>query len=127
MCMFNLIYINYTLHQTKHCQKILEESDALCFPFSIVHYELPLCPKLCLLGIFTTICNLEEDNLIFLFYSPCWKNPLKPFFTIHQWLKGLSSSPSIDLTFALKRKSNVFKTCGDHLRTSSKTLQNYFF
>ena len=83
----------------------------------IVSEDIPICPQLCILGIFPDnfkintkkksliiYCLLQAKHTIALF----WKNPDKP--DIKQWYRELSSCLALEkLTFALKGKSSAFQ------------------
>ena len=82
----------------------------------IISKDIPICPQLCILGIFPTnfkinskekrmitYCLLQAKHTIALF----WKNPDKP--DIKQWYKELSNCLALEkLTLAIKGKSKDF-------------------
>ena len=83
----------------------------------IISEDIPICPQLCILGIFPDNFKVNGKKKSMIIYSLLqakhtialfWKNPDRP--DIKQWYRELSSCLALEkLTFAIKGKSAIFQ------------------
>ena len=104
-------------HCLWNCDKIQKFwKSVLKYVFQITSCPIPLCPKLCILGIYPVDCSLsckERKMVDFCLLQAkrsialCWKNVGCPSFDY--WLTNLSSSLALEkLTYIVRKKASEF-------------------